>query len=68
MRVTKILDAPVIDSDGKWMLFCQVLKGCTYTYGAIVCNTKDEAFGIKEGEILDTEKCKFEYRIKNLSL
>lgn len=68
MRVTKILDAPVIDSDGKWMLFCQVLKGCTYTYGAIVCNTSDEAFSIREGMILDTEKNKFEYGIKGLLL
>ena len=67
MRVTKITGkTPVIDSDGKWNVYCQVLRGGTYQYGAVVCDTMKEAFAIKEGQILDTEKFSFEYRIKNL--
>lgn len=66
MRVTKIIDAPTTDSNGKWNLYCQVLRGMTYQYGVVVCETRDEAFAIKEGQILDTEKFKFEHRIKNL--
>ena len=66
MRVTKIVDIPTIDSNGKWNLYCQVLRGSSYQYGVVVCETKEEAFNIKEGQILDTEKYSFEYRIKNL--
>ena len=66
MRVTKIIDIPTIDSNGKWNIYCQVLRGMTYQYGVVVCETRDEAFAIKEGQILDTEKFKFEHRIKNL--
>lgn len=67
MRVTKIIEkTPVIDSNGKWNIYCQVLRGVTYQYGVIICETKEEAFAIKEGQILDTEKYSFEHRIKNL--
>lgn len=66
MRVTKIIQSPVIDSDGKWNVFCQVLRGSSYVYGVIVCDTKCEALSIKEGQILDAEKTRFEHRIKNL--
>lgn len=67
MRITKIIEkTPVIDSNGKWNLYCQVLRGVTYQYGVVVCDTRDEAFNIKEGQILDTEKYSFEHRIKNL--
>ena len=66
MRVTKIIDAPTIDHNGRWNIYCQVLRGMTYQYGVIMCDTKEEAFAIKEGQILDTEKFKFEHRIKNL--
>lgn len=66
MRVTKIVDTPTIDADGKWNVFCQVLRGVTYQYGVVVCETRDEAFSIKEGQILDTEKVRFEQRIKNV--
>ena len=66
MKVTKIVDAPVIDSNGKWNVYCQVLRGSAYQYGVIVCNTKEEAFGVKEGQTLDTERFSFEHRTKNV--
>lgn len=65
MRVTKLVgNAPVIDSDGKWNVFCQVLKGCTYTYGVVMCDTMEEAFALKEGQNISANK--FDYRIKNV--
>lgn len=66
MRITKIVDTTTLDSEGKWNIFCQVLRGVTYQYGVVVCKTRDEAFAIKEGQILDIEKVKFEQRIKNV--
>ena len=67
MRVIKIIDkTPVIDADGKWNVFCQVYMGNSYVYGAIICDTMEEAFAIKEGQILDVEKVKFVRRINNI--
>ena len=66
MRVTKIIQSPVIDSDGKWNVFCQVYMGNSYVYGAIICDTMEEAFAIKVGQILDVEKVKFSRRIINI--
>lgn len=66
MRVTKIIQSPVIDADGKWNVFCQVYMGNSYVYGAIICDTMQEAFAIKENELLDVEKVKFSRRISNL--
>lgn len=66
MRVTKIIQSPVIDADGKWDVFCQVLVGNSYVYGAIICETMQEAFAIKEGQILDVEKVKFSRRTSNI--
>jgi hypothetical protein len=67
MRVTKIIEkTPVIDSDGKWNVFCQVYMGNSYVYGAIICDTMEEAFAIKVGQILDVEKVKFSRRISNI--
>lgn len=66
MRVTKLIEAPIIDAEGKWYVFCQVLRGRSYVYGAIVCDTMKEALSIKEGQILDVEKTRFEQRIKSL--
>ena len=67
MKVTKIIEkTPVIDSNGKWNIYCQVLRGSANQYGVVVCEARDEAFAIKEGQILDTEKYSFEHRIKNL--
>lgn len=66
MRVTKIIQSPVIDSDGKWNLFVQVYMGNSYVYGAIICETMQEAFEIKENQILDVEKVKFVRRINNI--
>ena len=63
MRVTKIIQSPVIDSDGKWNVFCQVYMGNSYVYGAIICDTMEEAFEVKVGQILDVEKVKFIRRI-----
>lgn len=65
MRVTKIIQSPVIDSDGKWNVFCQVYMGNSYVYGVIICDTMEEAFAIKENELLDVEKVKFSRRISN---
>lgn len=62
MRVTKIIQTPVIDTDGKWNVFCQVYMGNSYVYGAIICETMEESFAIKEGQILDIEKVKFSRR------
>lgn len=65
MRVTKIIQSPVIDSDGEWNVFCQVYMGNSYIYGVIICDTMEEAFAIKENQILDVEKVKFSRRISN---
>lgn len=59
MRVTKIIQSPVIDADGKWNVFCQVMIGNSYVYGVVICDTMREAFAIKEGQILDMERVKF---------
>ena len=66
MRVTKIIQSPVIDADGKWNVFCQVYMGNSYVYGVIICETMEEAFAIKENELLDVEKVKFTRRINNI--
>lgn len=66
MRVTKLIEAPIIDADGKWNVFCQVLRGRSYVYGVVICDTMKEALSIKEGQILDIEKTRFEQRIKNV--
>lgn len=66
MRVIKIIQSTVIDADGKWNVFCQVYMGNSYVYGAIICDTMEEAFAIKVGQILDIEKVKFSRRISNI--
>lgn len=67
MRVTKIIErSPIINEDGEWQLFCQVIIGNSYVYGAIICKTMEEAFAIQEGQILDIEKVKFSRRINNI--
>ena len=66
MRVTRIIQSPVIDADGKWNVFCQAYMGNSYVYGAIICDTMEEAFAIREGQILDIEKVKFNRRINNI--
>ena len=64
MREKKIIErVPVINADGKWQLFCQVLIGNSYVYGAIISDTHEEASSIKEGQILDIEKVVFSRRI-----
>ena len=68
MKVTKIIDSvPTINEDGEWLLWVQVYMGNSYVYGAVVCDTKEEAFAIKEGQILDVEKVRFSRRT-NLNL
>ena len=67
MKVTKIIEkSPIINEDGEWQLFSQVYMGNSYVYGAIICKTMQEAFAIKEGQILDVEKVKFSRRISNI--
>lgn len=67
MKVTKIIEkSPTINEDGEWQLFCQVYMGNSYVYGAIICKTMEEAFAIKEGQILDVEKVKFSRRTSNI--
>lgn len=60
MKVIRIIErVPIINADGKWYLFIQALIGSSYVYGAVVCETVEEAFAIKEGQFLDVEKTKF---------
>ena len=60
MRVTKIIEkTPLINEDGEWIVWVQVQIGKTYQYGRVVCSSIDEAMGIREGMILDTEKYDF---------
>ena len=67
MRVVKIVDrTPIINENGEWQLFCQVYMENSYVYGAIICDTMQEAFAIKVGQILDVEKVKFSRRISNI--
>lgn len=67
MKVIHIVEnVPIINPDGKWQLFCQVLIGNSYVYGAIISNTREEASSIKEGQILDIEKVVFSRRINNI--
>lgn len=66
MRVTKIIQSPVINADGEWNVFCQVYMGNSYVYGSIICETMQEAFAIKENQLLDIEKVKFVRRINNI--
>lgn len=64
MKVIHIVEnVPIINADGKWQLFCQVMIGSSYVYGAIICDTREEASSIKEGQILDIEKVVFSRRI-----
>lgn len=63
MRVVKIIEPTPLRTDEGWNLFIQALIGNSYVYGAVVCETMEEAFAIKEGQILDTEKVKFSRRI-----
>lgn len=64
MRVVRIIErVPIINADGKWQLFCQVMIGNSYVYGAIISDTREEASSIKEGQILDIEKVVFSRRI-----
>lgn len=64
MRVVRIIEpTPIINADGKWQLFCQVLIGNSYVYGAIISDTREEASSIKEGQYLDIEKVVFSRRI-----
>ena len=65
MRIVRITDkSPVINSDGDWLLFCMVQRGNSFVYGAIVCSTMQEAFELKEGQLLDAERVRFDSRIK----
>lgn len=67
MRLIKKIDrTPIIDADGKWNVFCQVYMGNSYIYGVIICDTMEEAFAFKEGQILDVEKIKFNRRMNNI--
>lgn len=67
MKVIRIVEnCPIINADGKWQLFCQVLIGNSYVYGAIISDTREEASSIKEGQILDIEKTIFCRRINNI--
>ena len=64
MKVTKIIEkSPIINENGGWQLFCQVMIGSSYVYGAIISDTREEASSIKEGQILDIEKVVFSRRI-----
>ena len=59
MKVVKIIEPTPLRNDEGWYLFIQALIGKSYVYGAVVCETVEEAFAIKEGQFLDVEKTKF---------
>ena len=63
MKVLKIVESTPIISDDGWQLFCTVQIGNSQVYGAVICKTREEASSIKEGQILDIEKVKFNRRI-----
>ena len=62
MKVVKIIENVPIRNDEGWYLFIQALIGSSYVYGAVLCETMEAAFAIKEGQYLDIEKTKFERR------
>ena len=65
MRIIKIVEkTPIINDEGDWLLFCMVQRGNNFVYGAIVCSTMQEAFELKEGQLLDAERVRFDSRIK----
>lgn len=66
MRVTRIIEPTPIVCDEGWQLFCQVLIGNAYVYGAVICKTYEETSSIKEGQMLDSEKVKFSRRTNNI--
>ena len=59
MKVVKIIEPTPLRNNEGWYLFIQALIGNSYVYGAVACNTTEEAFAIKEGQFLDIEKTKF---------
>lgn len=60
MKVIRIVEkTPLINEDGEWVVWVQVQIGKTYQYGRVVFSSIDEAMGIREGMILDTEKHEF---------
>ena len=60
MRITKIIEkAPLINGNNEWVVWAQVQIGKSYQYGRVICPTIDEAMGIREGMVLDTEKYDF---------
>ena len=62
MKVVKIIEPTPLRNNEGWYLFVQALIGSSYVYGAVLCETMEEAFAIKEGQYLDIEKTKFERR------
>ena len=66
MKITKITDKILVaDEDGLYKVYCQALFGNTYRYIVIYFNSLAEAQAAKEGDNLDMEKCKFDFRTKN---
>lgn len=67
MRVIKITDRkPYFTEDGEWVLFCKVRIGKSYQYGKVVCKSEEEAYSIKEGQLLDIEKTPFVRNTNNI--
>lgn len=66
MRLVRIVESPIVNDKGEWLLFCMVQRGNSFVYGAIVCSTMQEAFELKEGQLLDVERVKFDSRINNI--
>lgn len=69
MRIARITErAMQPNSDGEWVVFAQMLVGRTYQYGALIYKTFDEARKAKEGDIIDSERVRFERRINGMQL
>lgn len=66
MKITKITDKILsADEEGLYKVYCQALFGNTYRYIVIYYASLEDAQAAKEGDNLDMEKCKFDFRTKN---
>lgn len=66
MKIVKITEKSLVaDEEGLYKVYCQALFGNTYRYIVIYYASLEEAQTAKEGDNLDMEKCKFDFRTKN---
>lgn len=69
MKIVKIIERPTSPTDeGEWVVFCQLLVGNAYQYGALIYATQEEAREAKEGDNVDTERIRFRRRTNNTQI